>query len=392
MFNNRWYLIIIAILLLGNFSGTGNYNVGSGTTGSIPSINPTVDDSWNFTIFGDTRQQSGTWDSTTKHYTHDNASNPIRAAIVKKMVDENPAAEFIIHTGDAVMSGAEQDDWNRYLEDISPITDNNLSVYYAVGNHEYYTYALGDGIYGPSDPTLTAYLASVDLPGNERYYSFDYNNQVHFVFINTEENWDGEYKITTEQSDWLVNDLSSNTIDLVVAVYHRPSYSIRSSSRVEDAREIRSVLGPILEQYGVDLVFSGHDHYYYRTTRNDITYITAGGGGANLYTNGDTSDWIDGDVYFSKYEYSTAIVTNGAITVNTYSFDETDNTISLSDTVVIGDEVSDMESSETSSTTQISGDTSSSNTLLFIFPIGLILLIPILRKRSIKSSSNVRYQ
>lgn len=369
---------------MGNFSSTSNISYTTVSAESIPPVNLTVDNPWNFTIFGDTRQQSGAWDSTANHYTHDNASNPIRAALVKKMVDENPATEFLIHTGDAVMSGAEQDDWDRYFEDIKPIEDNNLSVYYAVGNHEYYTYALGDGIYGPRDPTLTAYLANVDLPGNERYYSFDYNNQVHFVFINTEEDWDGEYKITTEQNDWLVDDLSSNTIDLVVVVYHRPSYSIRSSSRVDDAREIRSVLEPILEQYGVDLVLSGHDHYYYRTIRNNITYITSGGGGANLYTNRDTSDWIDGDVYFSQYEYSTAIVSNGAITINTYSFDENDNTILLSDTVVIGlSEEESSETSEISSSTQIPGETSPSDTLPIIFPIGLILLLPILRKRNL---------
>ncbi len=279
MRNIHLFMMMLIIMLLSNFSSTGSINETFVSTDIVSPIRLNDDNSWNFTIIGDTRQQSGVWDDATDHYTHDNATNPTRAAIVSKMVEENPATEFILHTGDVVMSGAEQDDWNRYFEDSTPITDNNLSVYYAVGNHEYYPYALGNGDYAPRDTTLTAYHDNVDLPGNERFYSFDYNNQVHFVFINTEEDWDGEFKITTEQSDWLVDDLSTNTIELVVAVYHRPSYSIRDSGRVEDAREIRGVLGPILEQYGVDLVFSGHDHYYYRTIRNNITYITEGGGG-----------------------------------------------------------------------------------------------------------------
>ena len=48
-------------------------------------LNLTEDNPWNFTIIGDTRQQLGVWNYSTNHYTHDNASNPIRAALVEKM-------------------------------------------------------------------------------------------------------------------------------------------------------------------------------------------------------------------------------------------------------------------------------------------------------------------
>jgi hypothetical protein len=34
------------------------------------------------------------------------------------------------------------------------------------------------------------------------------------------------------------------------------------------------------EQYGVDIVFNGHDHHYERSLNNDIWYIVTGGGGA----------------------------------------------------------------------------------------------------------------
>jgi hypothetical protein len=39
----------------------------------------------------------------------------------------------------------------------------------------------------------------------------------------------------------------------------------------------------VFETYGVDAVFTGHDHLYERSLYNGITYIVAGGGGAPLY-------------------------------------------------------------------------------------------------------------
>lgn len=41
-----------------------------------------------------------------------------------------------------------------------------------MGNHEQYTYALGPGLWVPYDDDFSTYLDNVDLPGNERYYSF----------------------------------------------------------------------------------------------------------------------------------------------------------------------------------------------------------------------------
>ena len=39
----------------------------------------------------------------------------------------------------------------------------------------------------------------------------------------------------------------------------------------------------LFEGYGVDMVFSGHDHIYERSFYNDVWYIVTGGGGASLY-------------------------------------------------------------------------------------------------------------
>src|SRR5262249_61791186 len=47
--------------------------------------------------------------------------------------------------------------------------------------------------------------------------------------------------------------------------------------------ELREMWTPIFERYGVDAVFSGHDHVYERSEKNGIRYFVSGGGGAPLY-------------------------------------------------------------------------------------------------------------
>ena len=299
---------------------------------------------WQFIALGDSRQQFGTWDYDNDKYTHENSSNPTRAALITSVVQNNPNLEFIIHSGDIVASGGEQDDWNRYFEDIENATLENSTFYYAVGNHEKYTYALSPSEWGPDDEDFSTYHANVELPGNERYYSFNYMNQIHFVFINTEEDWTGStFDITSDQYNWLINDLEQNEINFTIAIYHRPSYSIRDSNRVYQAQQVRAVLEPIFLQYGVDLVFSGHDHYYYRTIRSGVTYVTTGGGGADLYTNGDLSEWQDGDVYFSEFHYCNITVTEDmgqvGIEIQVLIFNESDKSTSIGDSFIVNDTI-----------------------------------------------------
>ncbi|MHA1994648.1 MAG: metallophosphoesterase family protein [Candidatus Hodarchaeales archaeon] len=361
-------------LFLSSIIVTGSNNIRENTKGITSS-------SWHFVALGDSRQQHGDWDYDNNKYFHDNSSNPTRAALITSVVENNPNMEFIIHTGDLVNSGGEQDDWNRYYEDIENATKANVTIYNAIGNHELYTYALEPSQWGPADEDYSTYLENVELPGNERYYSFDFMNQIHFVFINTEEDWTGEFSITTDQNDWLINDLTTNTLEFIVAVFHRPCYSVRDAGRVQDAKDVRLVLDPIFIEYGVDLVFSGHDHQYYKTIRNGIAYVTTGGAGADLYTNGDTSEWQEGDEYFSEFHYCNISVTESAgvvtMDVEVFIFNEIDHSATLGDSFsVTSGSIDDTSTSSTSS------DTTSKQTFLPTFTTFLgILPLLLIRKR-----------
>ncbi|MFW9956201.1 MAG: metallophosphoesterase family protein, partial [Candidatus Thorarchaeota archaeon] len=262
-----------------------------------------------FIAYGDTRSAEGT------------GVSPMHDDIVSKYLQFDP--ELILHTGDLVAHGGEPDNWPLFDESISAISDwdADLKCYYAAGNHEKYTKD-----YGPEDEDFSNYLSYVDFSDvvngsegeTELYYSFDWQN-IHFIFLNTIDGWTGDsFACPQAQWDWLNADLLSNDKEFIVVSMHNPSYSIRAerTDRWAQANSIRATFHELFQEEGVDIVFSGHDHQYYRTFRDGIQYVVTGGGGAPLYdiqTVGTV--WQAGDVGFSEYHYCVCQIDESASTL-----------------------------------------------------------------------------
>lgn len=47
---------------------------------------------------------------------------------------------------------------------------------------------------------------------------------------------------------------------------------------------MQNLIQPLCLQYGVSIVFGGHNHYYARAAVAGVQHVTTGGGGAPLYT------------------------------------------------------------------------------------------------------------
>jgi len=128
----------------------------------------------------------------------------------------------------------------------------------------------------PSDP----FQKYFSLPGNYRWYSFDYGC-THFTIIdlcsiNT---------LSIPQILWLITDLNSKASWKFV-VFHYPPYS----SGEHGSTKILRLLTPLFTIKGVDMVFNGHDHDYEHVEAGGMTFIVTGGGGAPLYEVG-SSPW-----------------------------------------------------------------------------------------------------
>ena len=151
-------------------------------------------------------------------------------------------------------------------------------VWPAIGNHE-----------AVSSSTGAPYLASFYLPsagesggvasGSELYYSFDYSN-IHFIILDSQVS---PRTTTGAQYLWLLQDLQATRQDWIIAMWHHPPYSKsgHNSDTEQQLIDMRQNFLPLLEQYGVDLVFCGHSHDYERSYLLDSAYGNSANNQAN---------------------------------------------------------------------------------------------------------------
>jgi LPXTG-motif cell wall-anchored protein len=96
-------------------------------------------------------------------------------------------------------------------------------------------------------------------------YSFDYND-VHFAMLNTE--MADSKEMFEPQIEWLKRDMIATDKKWKIIVLHKPLYSTSSHIKDKDIVEvIKPMLGPVIDELGIDLVLQGHDHIYARTAQ-----------------------------------------------------------------------------------------------------------------------------
>ena len=200
--------------------------------------------------------------------------NDTLADLVSLAVPHDP--QLVIHTGDMVNSGSSLSEWGDLYDKLPELaTTPMVSVH---GNHEY----LAEEFFG-----------MVASPGDEEHFSVDIG-PMHLAVLN-----DSRDSVEMEdQAAWLDQDLAKTSATFKVVATHKPMYS--SGTHGGEGVSHGKIV-PVLDTHGVHLVVCGHDHGYERTLplRNEAvmenaadgtTYVTAGGGGAFLYT--FVGDWF----------------------------------------------------------------------------------------------------
>jgi acid phosphatase type 7 len=204
--------------------------------------------------------------------------------------------------------------WDSFMRFMQPIA-SKIPVMPTVGNHEW-------------DPTLgyAQYLAEYMLPEDEMSYLFR-AGPVTFIAVNSdnlcnnharahtgspprpcEDNQGGS--VNTALLTWLEAALQAaqaDTTPWTVVFHHHPPYS---HGRHGSDWGAQTLLTPLYDKYGVDLVLTAHDHLYGRSFpifnrqpaivgTDDFpkgagpVYLVVGGGGRSLYPYPETGapDW-----------------------------------------------------------------------------------------------------
>ena len=172
-----------------------------------------------------------------------------------RLAHEQFPFDFVLMMGDNIYgSKTPQDFQKKFEQPYKPLLDNKVTFYASLGNHDV-----------PEEQSYK--LFNMD---GRRYYSFKKGNVRFFAL-------DSNY-MDPDQLTWLTNQLQGSTDEWKIAFFHHPLYS--SAAAHGSSLELRGILEPLFQQYGVQVVFSGHDHVYERMTpQKGIAYFTEGSSG-----------------------------------------------------------------------------------------------------------------
>ncbi|MEU2225108.1 metallophosphoesterase family protein [Streptomyces sp. NPDC018347] len=222
---------------------------------------------------------------------------------------------FHLHAGDicyadvngrgSTSDGYDPAFWDLFLKQNEPVA-RTVPWMVTTGNHDMEAWYSPDG-YGGQLARFSLPETGFDPHGTPGAYTFRYGN-AGFVALDAN---DVSYEIPANlghsggrQTAWLDRTLgrlrAEDGVDFVVVFFHHCAYS--TSQHASDGGVRREWL-PLFAKHRVDLVINGHNHVYERTdairdgavgravpvggstdpARDGIVYVTAGGGGRDLY-------------------------------------------------------------------------------------------------------------
>lgn len=161
--------------------------------------------------------------------------------------------EFVLMTGDNLYGRERPRDYEaKFEKPYRRLLDAGVKFYASLGNHD--------------DDEQRLYT-HFNMNG-QKYYTFKPKGGVRFFAL------DSNY-VDERQLQWLDKELSASGSDWKIAFFHHPLYSSGETHGSADLQ--RELLEPIFLKYGIDVVISGHEHFYERLKpQKGIAYFTIG--------------------------------------------------------------------------------------------------------------------
>jgi hypothetical protein len=202
--------------------------------------------------------------------------------------------DFVIMLGDNIYPPHTAQDYvTKFEEPYRPLLEAGVTFHAAIGNH--------------------------DLPGELSYEKFNMGGERYYTFRRAERRLAGLagagvrfFVLDTRSLDpaqlvWLRQQLAGSRTDWKIAYFHHPIYT--SGRYTAGARSLRLSLEPLLIEGDVDVVFSGHEHFYERVQpQHGISYFISGGAGSlrkgDIRPSPLTARGFDTDYHFMMVEVS----------------------------------------------------------------------------------------
>lgn len=206
--------------------------------GSLPPPLPALPDAVRFAVIGDTGTGDKPQYEVAQRLTEYHRQFPF---------------EFVIMLGDNMYGSQGPSDFvKKFEEPYRALLDAGVKFYATLGNHD-------------NPPEVNYKPFNMD---GRHYYTFSKGPIEFFVL-------DSNY-MDPKQRAWLEEQLRNSTKKWKICYFHHPLYSSGAAHGSEV--DLRVLVEPLFIQYGVSVVFSGHEHFYERVKpQHGIAYFTEGG-------------------------------------------------------------------------------------------------------------------
>lgn len=163
--------------------------------------------------------------------------------------------DMVIMLGDNMYGSQSPKDFvNKFERPYADLLKAGVVFYATLGNHD-----------NPNNKSYPGFNM-----GGARYYTY-VKKDVRFVVLDTNQ-------MEPAQVAWAQQTLQQATEPWKIVYFHHPLYS--DAGRHGPNVELRVILEPLLVRYGVNVVFSGHEHVYERLKpQKGITYFIDGSSG-----------------------------------------------------------------------------------------------------------------
>jgi predicted phosphodiesterase len=166
--------------------------------------------------------------------------------------------DFVIMLGDNIYGGHSADDFhNKFELPYQPLLAAKVKFYACLGNHD--------------DAQQEILYQPFNMNG-QRYYSYSRGGAEFFAL-------DSNY-MDPAQLGWLDHNLAQSGAQWKIVYLHHPLFSDGKFHGPD--LDVRTRLLPLLEKYGVNAVFSGHEHVYERFTPQDGIFFFIEGNSGQL--------------------------------------------------------------------------------------------------------------
>ena len=174
-----------------------------------------------------------------------------------KVAHEKFPFTFVVMMGDNLYGGEAPQDFDKKFEKpYKPLLDAGVKFYATLGNHD--------------DPARQISYEKFNM-GGKHYYTFKPKEGVRFFSL------DSNY-MDKKQLDWFEGELKASGSAWKIAYFHHPIYS--SGEKHGSNLELRNAIEPVMVKYGVDVVMTGHEHFYeHIKPQQGINYFIIGSSG-----------------------------------------------------------------------------------------------------------------